>query len=165
MTVIGIHSFSVSNKNMNGGIYMKNIIEFLNQNSITNKIKSLNIKYSTDQKGSVISNINLEIIEYNTFCTGCPVRGCSNNNSSIKWIHECGASEIIDKNGIVKCKNNHIVGEFYLFKYSCGKHQFQYGNFSSFLGALSICSHYNPDFAFKITGVLLDNYKKGKVII
>ena len=38
---------------------MKNIIENLNQNSITNKIKSLNIKYSTDQKGIVISNINL----------------------------------------------------------------------------------------------------------
>ena len=76
MTVIEIHSFSVSNKNMNGGIYMKNIIEYLNQNSITNKIKSLNIKYSTNQKGSVISNINLEILEDNTFYTGCPVRGC-----------------------------------------------------------------------------------------
>ena len=63
MTVIGIHSFSVSNKNKNAGIYMKNIIEYLNQNLITNKIKSVNIKYSTDQKGSVISSGNLEIIK------------------------------------------------------------------------------------------------------
>ena len=142
MTVIEIHSFSVPNKNMNGGIYMKNIIEYLNQNSITNKIKSLNIKYSKDQKGSVISNIDLEILEDNkTFCSGCPVIGCSNSKSLIKWIHECGASEIIDENGIVKCKNNHIVGEFYLFKYSCGEHQFKYP---------SIGAHYDPDFLSKI---------------
>lgn len=164
MTVIGIHSFSVSNKNMNAGIYMKNIIEYLNQNSITNKIKSLNIKYSTDQKGSVISSGDLEIIEDNKiFCTGCPVRGCGNNKSLIKWMHECGVPEIIDENGIVKCKNNHILGEFYLFKYSCGKHQFEYGNFSNFLSAISICSHYSANFAFKIVEVLLNAFQNGKL--
>ena len=164
MTVIGIHSFSVSNKNKNAGIYMKNITEYLNQNLITNKIKSVNIKYSTDQKGSVISSGNLEIIENNrTFCTGCPVEGCVNNTSLIKWIHECGEPEIIDENGIVKCKNNHILGELYSFKYSCGKHKFEYGNYSGFLRALSICSHYNPDFSSNIVEVLLNAYQNGKI--
>ena len=142
---------------------MKNIIEYLNQNSITNKIKSLNIKYSTNQKGSVISNINLEILEDNTFYTGCPVRGCSNKDSLIKWIHECGASEIIDENGIVKCKNNHIVGEFYLFKYSCGKHQFEYGNLKNLIGGLSLCKHFRAGLHVEIMKRILDTYQNGKL--
>ena len=119
MTVIGIHSFSVSNKNMNGGIFMKNIIEYLDNNNLIQKIKVFNNKNSTDQKGYVIFNEKTEIIEGNkrSFFTGCPVSGCMNNRKLIKWVHECGESEIIDQNGIVKCKNNHTVGEFYLLKW------------------------------------------------
>ena len=38
------------------------------------------------------------------FECGCPVAGCPNNKELLKWTHDdCGASETIDSEGIVKC--------------------------------------------------------------
>ena len=51
-----------------------------------------------------------------------------------------------NNNLIVKCKNNHNVGEFYLLKYSYGQHTFKYGQYAYFLNSLSICDNFGADF-------------------
>lgn len=100
------------------------------------------------------------------FESNCPVRGCSNNRNLLTWHHhDCGATETIDQEGIVKCKDGHELGEFFLLKYSCEGHSngFRYGNFSQFLAALSICSNFGADFAAKLTTKLMDAYSKGRL--
>ena len=100
------------------------------------------------------------------FESGCPVAGCSNNKSLLTWHHhDCGATETIDSEGVVRCRNGHNLGEFFLLKYSCGGHNngFQYGSYSAFLAALSICSNFGAEFAFKLTQKLMDAYKNGRI--
>ena len=81
MTVVGMHSSSITNKNLNGGIFMKNIIEDLYEKNLIYKIKEYKLNYSTNQKGSFDLNDNTEINKDNLkmFFTGCPVSGCPNN--------------------------------------------------------------------------------------
>ena len=100
------------------------------------------------------------------FESGCPVAGCSNNRNLLTWQHHgCGSTETIDCEGVVRCKSGHELGEFFLLKYSCRGHQngFQFGSYSQFLAALSICSNFGPDFACKLTDKLLDAYKNGRM--
>ena len=98
------------------------------------------------------------------FECGCPVAGCPNNKELLKWTHDdCGASETIDSEGIVKCKNGHNLGEFFSFKYSCREHDSKYGSYSAFLAALSICSNFGAEFAFKLTKKLLNAYQDGRL--
>lgn len=100
------------------------------------------------------------------FESGCPVGGCSNNKNLLIWHHDnCGATETIDCEGVVKCRNGHKLGEFFLLKYLCGGHEngFQYGSYSAFLAALSICSNFGADFAFKLTQKLMDAYRDGRI--
>ena len=102
------------------------------------------------------------------FESGCPVTGCSNKNTLLTWHHhECGATETIDCEGVVRCRKDHNLGEFFLLKYSCGgqdhNNGFQYGSYSAFLAALSICSNFGSDFAFKLTQKLMDAYKNGRI--
>lgn len=100
------------------------------------------------------------------FESGCPVGGCSNNKNLLTWHHDdCGDTETIDCEGVVRCKSGHRLGEFFLLKYSCGGHQngFQYGSYSAFLAALSICSNFGADFAFKLTRKLMDAYENGRM--
>jgi hypothetical protein len=100
------------------------------------------------------------------FESGCPVGGCKNNRSLLTWHHhDCGATETIDCEGVVRCRKNHTLGEFFLLKYSCGGHNngLQYGDYSAFLAALSICSNFGADFAFKLTQKLMDAYKNGRM--
>ena len=165
MTVIGIHSSSITNKNLNTGIFMKNIIEELYEKNLLKNIKDFKINYSTNQKGILVLNESIRDDNENEkiFMTGCPVKDCSNKGKLYKWVHECGASETIDRNGIVKCKNNHMVGEFYTFRYSCGSHAYKYGIYSSYLRALSICRNFKAEFAFSLTQKLMDAYKNEKI--
>ena len=100
------------------------------------------------------------------FVSGCPVAGCSNNKNLLKWTHhKCGAKETIDDEGIVRCNNDHNLGEFFLLKYSCSGHNngFQCGEFSHFLAALSICSNFGAQFSCKLTAKLLDAYQNGRM--
>ena len=100
------------------------------------------------------------------FESGCPVGGCKNNISLLTWHHsDCGATETIDCEGVVRCRKNHTLGEFFLLKYACGGHSngLQYGDYSAFLAALSICSNFGADFAFKLTQKLMDAYKNGRM--
>ena len=98
------------------------------------------------------------------FECGCPVAGCPNNKKLLKWNHDdCGATETIDSEGIVKCRNGHNLGEFFSFKYSCGEHDSKYGSYPAFLAALSICSNFDAEFAFKLTQKLMDAYKDGRI--
>ena len=106
------------------------------------------------------------------FESGCPVGGCSNNKNLLTWHHDdCGDTETIDCEGVVRCKSGHRLGEFFLLKYSCDRHQngFQYGSYGSygsysgFLAALSICLNFRADFAFKLTQKLMDAYKNGRM--
>ena len=100
------------------------------------------------------------------FESGCPVAGCSNNKNLLTWTHyDCGAKETIDNEGVVRCNNYHYLGEFFLLKYSCGGHSngLQYGSYSQFLAALSICSNFGAEFAFKLTAKLMDAYQNGRM--
>ena len=100
------------------------------------------------------------------FESGCPVGGCPYNRNLLVWHHDkCGATETIDCEGVVKCRKGHTLGEFFLLKYLCRGHNngFQYGDYSAFLAALSICSNFGADFAFKLTQKLLDAYKDGRI--
>ena len=100
------------------------------------------------------------------FESGCPVAGCSNNKSLLTWHHyDCGATETIDCECVVRCRKDHNLGEFFLLKYSCGGHSngFQYGSYSAFLAALSICSNFGADFAFKLTQKLMDAFQNGRM--
>ena len=100
------------------------------------------------------------------FESGCPVAGCSNNKSLLTWEHHnCGATETIDCEGVVRCRKDHNLGEFFLLKYSCGGHSngLQYGDYSAFLAALSICSNFGADFAFKLTKKLMDAFQSGRM--
>jgi len=107
-----------------------------------------------------------ELNESVNFESGCPVAGCLNSKKLLRWHHHnCGAYETINSDGIVKCNNSHDLGEFFLLKYSCEGHNngFQYGEFSAFLAALSICSNFGADFAFKLTQKLMEAYENGKL--
>lgn len=100
------------------------------------------------------------------FESGCPVANCNNNKKLLKWHHyNCGAYETIDCEGNVVCNNYHNLGEFFLLKYSCDGHNngLQFGQFSAFLAALSICSNFGADFAFKLTNKLMEAYKNGRL--
>ena len=100
------------------------------------------------------------------FISGCPVAGCSNNKTLLTWHHHnCGATETIDSDGVIRCKSGHNLGEFFLLKYNCGGHSngFQYGSYSFFLAALSICSNFGADFAANLTAKLLDAHYKGRI--
>jgi hypothetical protein len=100
------------------------------------------------------------------FESGCPVALCSNSKSLLTWHHhKCGATETIDSEGIVKCRKGHNLGEFFLLRYNCEGHNngFQYGSYSAFLAALSICSNFGSEFAFKLTGKLMDAYQNGRL--
>lgn len=95
------------------------------------------------------------------FISGCPVSGCKNNKEKLVWEHyNCNYKETIDSEGIVRCKNGHTLGEFFLLKYRCGGHDngFQYGSYSQFAAALSIIAEFNADFSAKLTAKLLDAY-------
>ena len=98
------------------------------------------------------------------FIMGCPVKGCSKNKELITWRCECGETETIDSDGIVKCKKGHNNGEFFRIRYDCKDgHGHQYGGFSSFLAAISICSNFGAEFAFKITKKIFEAYKEGTI--
>lgn len=100
------------------------------------------------------------------FKTGCPVANCENNRNLLYWRHyNCGAHETINSEGIVKCNNGHNLGEFFILKYNCSGHRngFQYGRYSEFLAALSICSNFSADFAIKLTDKLSAAYKAGLI--
>ena len=107
-----------------------------------------------------------DINECIDFESGCPVAGCLNNKKLLRWHHHnCGAYETINSEGIVKCNNFHYLGEFFLLKYACEGHNngFQNGKYSAFLAALSICSNFGTDFAFKLVRKLMEAYEKGKL--
>ena len=100
------------------------------------------------------------------FKSGCPVAGCSNNRKLLSWTHHnCDAYETIDSEGTVKCKNGHNLGPFFSLKYKCEGHNnvFKYGKYTAFLAALSLCSNFGADFAFKLTQKLMDAYQKGEL--
>lgn len=100
------------------------------------------------------------------FKTGCPVSNCDNNKKLLYWTHyNCGSHEKINDEGIVTCNKGHNLGEFFLLKYNCNGHKngFQYGRYSEFLAALSICSNFSADFAIKLTDKLLNAYKTGQL--
>lgn len=100
------------------------------------------------------------------FETGCPVAGCTNNKTLLRWTHHnCGAYEKLDSEGVVTCLKGDKLGEFFLLKYDCGGHSngLRYGSYSAFLAALSICSNFGADFAVKLTDKLLKAYKEGRL--
>ena len=100
------------------------------------------------------------------FESGCPVVRCPNFRRLIKWRHhDCGATETIDSEGIVRCKNGHNLGEFFLLEYSCGMHtnDFRSGSYSQFLANISICSIFGPDFACKLCDKLMTARKEGRI--
>ena len=42
------------------------------------------------------------------FQSGYPVAGCSNIKNLLAWHHQdCGATETIDSEGVVRCKSDH----------------------------------------------------------
>lgn len=146
---------------------MKNIIEELYERNLLNKIKDFKITYSTNQKGIHISEENIgndNEDEYEQiFIMGCPVTYCPNKSKLFKWMHECGASETIDRYGIVRCKNNHLVGDFLSFQYSCGAHNFEYGGqLIQFFNSFSLAAyHYGNDFAKKFLSMILEKKAQG----
>lgn len=105
----------------------------------------------------------MEVVDFES---GCPVAGCSNNKTLLRWTHHnCGAYETIDSEGIVKCKNGHNLGPFFSLKYKCEGHDnvFKHGRYQAFLAALSICSNFSTELAFNLTNKLMEAYKEGKL--
>jgi hypothetical protein len=99
------------------------------------------------------------------FITGCPISGCDNARSKLAWTHDnCGSKEKINDQGIVRCIKCGNLGEFFLLKYKCSRHNgFQYGNYSAFSAALSVLAEYEPDFSSKLTDKLLDAWKNKRL--
>lgn len=100
------------------------------------------------------------------FISGCPVNGCSNNKSKLTWHHHnCGYTETIDSEGIVRCKNGHNLGEFFLLTYKCAYHSNYFSyiselNYTGFMSAISVIAEFNPDLSAKLAEKLLKRYKK-----
>ena len=99
------------------------------------------------------------------FITGCPIAGCDNASSKLVWTHKkCGNKEKINDQGIVRCIKCGNLGEFFLLRYNCDRHNgYQYGNYTAFAAALSVLANFNVDFSVKLTEKLLDAVKHNRL--
>ncbi len=104
------------------------------------------------------------------FIAGCPIKGCPNKKEEIHWKHKieiCGAYEIIEESGYVRCKSGHDLGYFYELFYRCsGHHDFKQGDgYQSYYSMLSIISDIpgNSEFVDKLIDVLKEQRKKGVI--
>ena len=95
------------------------------------------------------------------FITGCPISGCGNSDKKLVWTHaDCGNKETINDQGIVRCIKCGNLGEFFLLKYKCDRHNgYQYGNYTAFAAALSVLAKFNVEFSVKLTKKLLDAFE------
>lgn len=111
LKIIGIHSKRVGN--VNSGIFMKNILDNLND------IKNISpceekIPFSGIENHDGEEAVMLQI--------KCPIDDCTNMNDILFKHDNCGAILYINENGKVFCQNCGIKQDFHSFKFNCNLH-------------------------------------------
>lgn len=88
------------------------------------------------------------------FVTGCPVLSCprsKNKDDKCYWKHsECGSSETINDEGMIRCKKCGNIGLFVELEYKCRLHDDYYSptTIQEFSAMLSILADLSGDRNF-----------------
>ena len=124
LKVIGIHN--VRERNINSGIFMKNILDYLYNNKIINTLSCLssqNWKLCPSGENPNFKGLNkIRDEDVIILLMKCPAY-CFNENDIIFKNEICGSIQYINKNGEVICPKCGTKGNFFLYQFKCNSHR------------------------------------------
>ena len=71
------------------------------------------------------------------FICGCPVEGCPNGRTQLRWVH-CGGNETLSDTGYLTCKRCGTTGPMVNWTFNCGAHDYKSASLQGLLNAFSI---------------------------
>ena len=79
------------------------------------------------------------------YVTPCPVEGCKNNSTLIRWTHTCGGYQKITNQGRIYCCKCNQGGLLIDHKFNCGAHDYKYASSQGLCRAVSVMAQLAPN--------------------